>query len=180
MKTLLSQQQQIKEQREFIGDQRAFMAEQSSTLALERTELQAQAAERRVMQARSVEMRFETAGSTGRDERGHDTGYNRWDVTVSNNSDAPIHNVIVRFGETYNAGSAVEIEALHLPDGGRRVVPVHLIGGRRSVLFASGSWTEDVVDRNRPSLYFTDDAGIRWRRDESGDLKEQPPGAPSA
>jgi hypothetical protein len=145
---------------------------------LEREELRALAAERRVAQARQVEMTFRTAGSTGTNGYGDDTGYDRWDVTVVNGSGAPIHDVMVRFGGVYNAAAAAEVEARGLPDGGRRTVPVHLIGGGRSVDFESPRWTEDTVDRSRPALHFTDDNGVRWSRDEFGQLEELQPGSP--
>ncbi|QQM41977.1 hypothetical protein [Streptomyces liliifuscus] len=178
--TLKSQRDQIGEQRDFIGEQRRLIAEQSDTMTLERAELRANAEERRVSQARRVTMTFATAGSSGTGVYNNSTGYDRWHVNVVNGSDAPVHDVMVRFGAPYLAVAAWDPDAVRHPDRGRRGVPVHLIGASRSMVFESPSWTEESVDNNRPSLHFTDDDGAKWRLDEHGKLEElpSPPGPP--
>ncbi|WP_328441735.1 hypothetical protein OHA71_42720 [Streptomyces sp. NBC_00444] len=172
--TITSQRKQISEQRDFIAEQSQFMAEQKQNLELERTELRAQADERRIAQARQVAWVFQTWGSSGRDAYGNSTGYDRWHVKVTNNSDDLIHDVMVRFGDTYNAASAQENEGFHHPDRGVRPVPVALIAAGHTVVFESPHLSEVTVDNNRPALLFTDDARVRWRRDSYGKLEEIP------
>lgn len=160
----------IKSQRQQIGEQRSFIGEQSANLTLERAELRAALEERRWAQAKQVVMTFRTAGSSGEDSYGDPVGYNQWDVFVINGSDEPVRDVLVRFGDTYNAASAVEIDSRHLPDGGRRAVPVDVIGPGRQVQFESPRLGEITVDNNRPELRFTDASGTAWRRDQHGVL----------
>ncbi|MEW2567656.1 hypothetical protein [Streptomyces sp. NPDC047070] len=167
----------LKSQRDQISEQRVFIGEQSATMALERAELRAAAEDRKWAQARQIHMLLGTDGYRERTDRGSTIGYDRWSIKVHNASDAPIRGVMMRFGDAYNAASATEAEARHLPDGGRRTVPVYLLGGGRTIHFESPQWQEVTVDQNRPVLYFTDDAGVRWRRDEYGHLKEEPPQA---
>ncbi|MEU6416045.1 hypothetical protein [Streptomyces spiralis] len=177
--TLKSQRQQIGEQRQFIAHQSQFMAEQQQNLELERAELRAQADERRVSQARQIAMEFHTWGGTGEGVYGP-TGYSQWRVEVKNNSEDPIHEVTVRFGDAYNATSAEENEGFHHPDRGRRSVPVALIPAGHTVVFKSPEWGEEAtVDNNRPALFFTDDGGVRWRRDSYGKVEEAPADGPS-
>jgi hypothetical protein len=168
------QRQQIGEQRVFIAEQSRFMEEQRQNLVLERAELRAQAEERRVSQARQVLMTFKTAGESGRDVYDSPTGYSRWEVEVHNGSNEPVQDVMVRFGDTYDAASAMEVEGRRHPDGGRRPVPVTLIPAGHTVVFRSSNWSEATVDNNRPALMFTDDGGRRWRRDSYGELEEAP------
>lgn len=161
--TIKSQREQIGEQREFIAEQSLFMAEQQQNLELERAEFRAQAEERKVSQARQVVMSFHTPGA-------HD----HWAVKVKNASDDAIHSVMVRFGEAYNALNARDEAGFYHPDGGRRAVPVDLIPAGHTVVFESPQMSEATVDNNRPALLFTDDSGVRWRRDSYGKLEETP------
>ncbi|MER6235942.1 hypothetical protein ABT185_07680 [Streptomyces clavifer] len=161
--TIRSQRQQITEQREFIG-------EQSANLTLERAELRAAQEERKWAQAKQVVMTFRTAGFTEQDGAGGLIGYDRWDVHVVNGSDEPVRDVLVRFGDTYNAVEAVEMDSRHLPDEGRRGVPVAVMGPGRDVLFSSPRWAEATVDNNRPAVQFTDAAGAVWCLDQQGVL----------
>ncbi|MGX1223154.1 hypothetical protein [Streptomyces ambofaciens] len=171
--TIKSQRQQIGEQQAFIVEQTRFMDDQRENLELERAELRAQAEERRVSQARQIHMDFHTWGYSSEDVYGG-SGYSAWRVEVGNRSDDPIHDVVVRFGETYSAASARERQGSHHPDRGQRSVPVELIPAGHTVVFESPHWEEPTVDNNRPALLFTDDGGVRWRHDSYGKLEEVP------
>lgn len=177
--TIKSQRQQIDEQRAFISEQTQFMNDQRENLLLERAELQSHAEERRVAQARNVKMLPEAHGSSGTDAYGNETGFDSWHVLVLNGSSEPITDVMVRFGDTYNAASARIVHTRH-PDTGARPVPVHLIPDGGEVSFYSPRWSETTVENNRPALLFTDAAGTRWRRDFHGKLEEVPAGVPPA
>ncbi|MFD3646368.1 hypothetical protein ACFWUT_23380 [Streptomyces cyaneofuscatus] len=163
--TIRSQRQQIAEQRNFIG-------EQSQNLTLERAELRASQEQRRRAQAKQVSMTFRTAGQSGAGDYNTSVGYDRWSVDVLNGSDEPVRDVMVRFGDTYNAATAHEVEASHLPDHGRRTVPLAVLGPGRTVNFESPRFQEVTVDNNRPVLQFTDRTGAVWRRNEHGVLSE--------
>jgi hypothetical protein len=169
----------LKSQRDQIGEQRQFIAEQSATLALERAELRAVAEDRRWAQARQVAMHRRKAGGSVDDE-GNVVGYDHWVVTVRNGSDAPVHDINVRFGDAYLAAEAHELapSAIHnlAHEGGDRlVVPVPLLGPGRVVRFLSQQWQEATVHNNRPTLSFTDDNGLRWTLDSYGKLAEAQP-----
>ncbi|MFD3521641.1 hypothetical protein [Streptomyces sp. NPDC058653] len=166
--TLASQRKQIDEQRAFIG-------EQSATLALERAELHAAAEDRKWSQARQVRMTYRTAGGQP-DGGGGLSGYDHWRVSVENGSDAPLSNVLARFGSAYVASEAYDELERDLPGSGRQVVPVHRIGPHRTFVFVSPPWQETTVDNNRPHVFFTDDAGIRWHLDRYGSLTQHPEG----
>lgn len=167
-KTLQSQRKQLTEQRAFIG-------EQSANLTLERAELRAAAEERRTGQARRINMELMTAASAP-DGTGVFRGYDHWRVQVRNASDEPIRDVLIRFGDAYDPAEAAIAESSHLPDGGRRGIPVALVGPGLTVGFRSPKWQEITVDNNRPVAFFTDSNGVRWRLDEHGELAEQPRG----
>lgn len=160
----------IRSQRQQIAEQRQFIAEQSQNLALERAELHAAEGTRRRAQAKQVSMVYRTSGYRERDSDGSFIGYDRWKVEIANGSDEPVRDVKVRFGDTYDAANAVEAESRHLPDSGRRGVPVAVLGPGRTAVFESSRWQEVTVDNNRPALQFTDAAGAVWRRDEDGVL----------
>ncbi|MFC8862666.1 hypothetical protein [[Kitasatospora] papulosa] len=157
----------IRSQRQQIDEQRVFIGEQSANLQLERTELRAVQEERRWAQAKQVVMHFETFGEE-QDDEGNAVGYDRWVVRVTNGSDEPVRQILVRFGDTFNARTAVETNAQHLPDGGRRAVPMDLLGPGRTAIFESGRWSEQAVDNNRPVAHFTDAAGAAWCLNEHG------------
>jgi hypothetical protein len=183
--TLKSQRDQIGEQRTFIGEQvgfmaeqRAFMAEQSATLALEREELRAAAEGRKWSQARQVQMRASKTGSTT-DNEGNVVEDDHWVVVITNNSDAPIHDVEVRFGAAYLAAEVWAVNAATLSVIERLMTPIHLLGAGRTAEFHSQRWSPATVHNNRPSVTFTDDGGLRWTLGYYGDLDEAPatPGA---
>ncbi|MFB7832022.1 hypothetical protein [Streptomyces sp. NPDC056056] len=163
--TLVSQRRQIDEQRAFIG-------EQSSNLRLERAELLAAAEDRRTVQARTVLMRFDVFGE-GNDGAGRPTTYDHWRVTFVNASNEPLRDVMVRFGQAYTGVGAVEEQALHLPDQGRRTLPVDVLGAHRSLTVESPRWPEATVDNNPPTAFFTDNNGQRWMLDRHAILTRQ-------
>ncbi|MFJ4365750.1 hypothetical protein ACIP4S_16520 [Streptomyces chartreusis] len=167
----------LKSQRDQIAEQQVFISEQSATLELERAELRALAAERRTRQAKRITMRPQLGGIQGpRNALDLELqGYDRWHVDIANRSDEPIRDVLVRFGDAYNAGAAVILEAAAMPENGRRTVPVHIVGSGHTARFESPSWGSPVtVDNNRPLVTFTDAAGNRWILDEHGELREAP------
>ncbi|WP_330339395.1 hypothetical protein [Streptomyces sp. NBC_00557] len=170
----------LKSQRDQIREQRVFIAEQSATMALERAELRAAAEDRRWAQARRIRMTQRKAGATT--DQGEAVPDNHWVVLVTNDSDAPVKDVEVRFGTAYTAAQAQLIRAATLrPDqpGELLTVPVHLLGAGRTVQFLSQRYSPATVHNNPPTLYFTDDSGVRWSLDSHGDLKEtdQQPGS---
>ncbi|MBL3669067.1 hypothetical protein JL475_24350 [Streptomyces sp. M2CJ-2] len=182
--TLASQRAQIREQRQFIAEQTSFMAEQRQNLELERAELRAAAEERREAQARQVRMYQRMLGGQDDGLGGLTGGPDHWAVTVQNPSDAPIHQLEVRFGTAYMASDAWEWPAFEpsrrgATVGDRLAMPVYLLGPGRAVRFASQSWPAATVHNNRPVLFFTDDNGLRWQLDSYGKLEEAPaePGA---
>lgn len=168
----------LKSQRDQIGEQRDFIAEQSATLALERQELRAVAEDRKWAQARHVHLHFHATGSVT-DGEGNVVGDDQWIATVLNSSDAPVHDVDVRFGEAHLPAEVYEIAPTAVHNwgaslGDRVVPPVHLLGPGRAVRFFSPRWTPTVVHNNRPSVTFTDDSGVRWALDSKGRLDEVP------
>lgn len=163
----------IRSQRKQIEEQRVFIGEQSANLTLERAELRAALETRRWAQAKRVFMTCETRGSSGVDDDGDEYGFDRWSVVVTNDSDETVTEVLVRFGDTYNAASAVEVDALDLPDQGRRSLPVSVIGPGRQVRFESSRWPEATVHNNRPTAWFSDAAGVTWVLDYDGVLRPE-------
>lgn len=149
----------IRSQRKQIDEQRVFIGEQSANLTLERAELRAALETRRWAQAKQVSMTYTTRATLS---SGTITGYEGWSVVVTNGSDEPLADVLVRFGDTYNAASAAELSAAGLPDQGRRGLPVSVIGPGRRVRFESPRWPEATVDNNLPTVWFSDAAGEVW------------------
>jgi hypothetical protein len=182
--TITSQRQQIGEQQEFIAEQTAFIADQRQNLELERAELRAAAEERRWAQARQIRMHQRMAGFQDDGMGGLTNEPDHWAVTVQNHSDAPVHQLEVRFGTAYTASDAWEWPAFEPSQrgasvGDRLALPVYLVGPRRAVRFASQSWPPATVHNNRPTVFFTDDSGARWSLDSYGKLEEAPTdGAP--
>lgn len=174
--TIKSQRQQIGEQRQFIGEQLQFMAEQQQNLVLEREELRAAAEDRRWDQARRVDVSHMKAAGEPDGQGG--AVIDHWLVVVVNRSDAPVHQVDVRFGTAYTASEVHDWNPRRghptYEPGERVVAPVHLLGPGRAVRFASQRWSSATVHNNRPTVYFTDDAGVRWSRDSRGKLEEVP------
>ncbi|MGW0795930.1 hypothetical protein [Streptomyces sp. NPDC002692] len=172
--TIKSQRQQIGEQRQFIGDQLRFMDEQRQNLELERAELRAAADDRRWSQARRVDVdRMKAAGTP--DGQGG-VLVDHWLVGVVNRSDAPIHQVDIRFGTAYTSSEVHDWNprrgSLTFEPDERLVAPVHLVGPGRAVRFASQRWSSATVHNNRPTVYFTDDNNVRWSIDSYGKLEE--------
>ncbi|MFD7884079.1 hypothetical protein ACFV3N_16770 [Streptomyces bauhiniae] len=181
--TITSQRQQIGEQQEFIAEQTRFMGEQQQNLEMERAELRAAAEDRRTAQAKGVDMHARKAGAST-DGQGQATPDDHWVVTVVNDSDAPIRQVEVRFGDAYNSAEVYEWNKRWNPEahvrGDTLMQLVDLIGPGRTVRFQSPHYSHQTVHNNPPTLYFTDDGGARWALDSRGDLKETPqqPGNP--
>jgi hypothetical protein len=168
--TLASQRRQIAEQRQFIG-------EQSATLALERAELSAAAEDRKWAQARQVSMYHRQWGTEF--EAGVLVGNNHWVVTVKNQSDAPIHQLEMRFGTAYLAAEVYQLPATPVDEEERRPHPLYVLGPGREARFVSPRWSEATVANNPPRLTFTDDNGRRWTLDSHGVLAEAPATPPT-
>jgi hypothetical protein len=143
---LRSQQQQIREQREFI-------AEQSANLVLERQALQAQAEERKYSQARQIEAeRFQHS------------------LRVLNPSDAAITDVVVKFGDRLAVRAHQVVPAgigNHEVYRGDFEMPIEVIGPGRKYTFIDSEegWTEETA-----VLFFADADGSRWQLDQDGKL----------
>ncbi|MFE9645303.1 hypothetical protein ACFYO0_14540 [Streptomyces sp. NPDC006365] len=163
----------IKSQREQIAEQRRFIAEQSANLALERSELRAAAEDRKWAQARQVFMYHRQEG-TERDNEGNFVCYDHWIVLVENSSDAPIHQLEMRFGTAYIAAEVWELPRAPRGEDERCTYPLHLLGPKRRARFLSQRWSEATVHNNRPTLTFTDDSGVCWSLDSQGKLEEVP------
>ncbi|GGV45602.1 hypothetical protein GCM10010495_73940 [Kitasatospora herbaricolor] len=165
----------LKSQRDQIGEQRDFIGQQATVLELQRGQLLAQAKDRRIDQARRISIRAEKAspGNTayGPAEPDH------WQVFILNNSGAPIRDVNVKYGSAYLSTDAQETGS-----GGRRLsVPDALIGPGRTAKFLSSNLPGAALQNNRPVAYFTDEAGIQWKLEESGETTEvAPPASPLA
>ncbi|MEU6535524.1 hypothetical protein [Streptomyces sp. NPDC047000] len=173
--TIRSQREQIGEQQEFIAEQTRFMDEQRQNLEMERVELHAAAEDRRWAQARRVRMNHVKAGGSTDDED-ETTPHDHWRVAVINESDAPIHQVEVRFNTVYLAAEVYEWNAHRLDltssPGERTMAPLSLLGAGRALLFVSQQWPPASVHNNRPVLHFTDVNGLRWSLDTKADLQE--------
>lgn len=177
--TITSQRQQIGEQQTFIAEQTRFMDEQRQNLELERAELRAVAEDRRWAQGRQVHMHQKMVGGQPDGAGGVTGGPDHWAVTVQNTSDAPVHQLEVHFGTAYRASGAWEWPAFdpnaRLAGGGDPLaIPVYLLGPGRAVRFSSQRWSPATVHNNRPTLFFTDNDGVRWSLDHLGKLDEVP------
>jgi len=152
----------LNSQRQQIEEQRAFIAEQSTNLALERAELRAQAEERRRAQALQVQMDAQWIESDP--EYGDAVSEALWRVIVSSHSPEPLRDVTVRFGDAYNPARAYDAS------GGAAPTCVPVFGANRRYRFLSPN--SMAMANQRPVLFFTDNAGVRWRLDEHGELSE--------
>jgi hypothetical protein len=109
----------------------------------------------------------------------------QWRTQVQNPSAEPIHEVAVRVadadlprafvGSPVGTGTTWSQRAT---SRFQRSVPVPLVSAGASYLFASEIWPEEQSDALRPVCFFTDNNGVRWRRDEFGDLREVDPDQP--
>lgn len=174
--TIKSQRQQIGEQRQFIGDQLRFMDEQRQNLELERTELRAAAEARRVAQALRVRL-TDTLLPVGTE------GAALRSTEVVNGSDKPIRDLEVRYGTSYIAAEVYAAIGSQdrgpLALGERWITPLPLLGAARAAVFRSQAWPDSTANNNRPTLCFTDEAGVRWSLDSYGKLDELPGDDPS-
>ncbi|MFE3495278.1 hypothetical protein ACFXOS_19765 [Streptomyces sp. NPDC059175] len=163
--TLRSQRKQLDKQQEFID-------EQSTNLQLEREILRADADDRRRQQARTIRMEpiLQAAGGGAPGSR-----VEYWKVNVRNRSDDPIHDVTVRFGHESEADTATT----GMPAAQTTTpAPLGILGAGSDARFESAKLDPGILEGRRPVLLFTDNAGVRWSRDEHGDMTEVP--APSA
>lgn len=177
--TMKSQQEQIREQRHFIE-------EQSANLALERAELQAAADARKASQARQVELTVQLSASEAvpTNGRGSPRYFDSLAAQVTNHSVEPLHDVTVHFGSA-QAVDAHEARGISGGSGWWRTgdpleLPVSLLGAGGQLMFDSGPLGADRLETERPVLFFTDNAGVRWSLDEHGSLKELPADSTSA
>ncbi|MGW6481305.1 hypothetical protein ACWGDS_25990 [Streptomyces sp. NPDC055059] len=176
--TLKSQRDQIGEQRVFIGEQRDFMAEQAANLLLEREELRASIAERRISQAQQISMgvlNVVTDGAPG-DEDGEPIA-DTFLVRMLNGSAEPVHDVTAHFGGTSSVENS-KLIFVEIPMRDGRWIPFESVATPMTLIVGSGQrWQfrseQGARLRNeRPHLLFTDNAGVRWQLDEHGDLRE--------
>ena len=163
--TIKSQRQQIGEQQDFIDEQSRFMADQRQNLELERAQLRDEAEARKWWQARRIRMdhRVIPIGSEGA---------GRWGVEVRNDSFVPITDLQVRFGTAYIASEVYQALGSNAL-GERWALPLQVLGSWRAAEFRSQAWPEATVHNNRPTLFFTDEAGVRWSLDSYGKLEEE-------
>ena len=155
----------LRSQSKQIGDQQKFIEEQSTNLQLERAELRAQADDRRRQQARNVEMRslLQAHGGGMYGDLTED-----WIVEVINRSSEPIRDVTMQCGE--------DVEAVRgSMDSDLTAVPLTTIGGGDRARLMTEQYPPGELEPKRPVLLFTDNAGVRWRLDEQGDLSEVRP-----
>jgi hypothetical protein len=175
--TLKSQREQIAEQRGFIAKQSDLITEQAANLLLEREELRAALADRRISQAQMVTMDVsESVGTTATADRNGEPIDNIFVVKMHNGSAEPLHGVTAHFGGELAAdGVRLTLATLR---GGERWLPigestgpiVSTVGGGQHWQFRS---ERDAIARGgRPHLLFTDNSGVRWQLDEHGDLRE--------
>uniref|UniRef100_UPI003516A00A hypothetical protein n=1 Tax=Streptomyces calvus TaxID=67282 RepID=UPI003516A00A len=174
--TLRSQQKQIEEQRHFIE-------QQSMNLALEREALQAAADERKRAQASAVRMAVREVSSPNTPSDGAG-GRVHWDALaadVVNESNEPVHDVVVRFGgqDAIGAKQGVrqrfaggQLTGRWEGTGDELHPPVTLLGATGCLIFASGAIGREQLETERPVVFFTDNAGVRWSLDEHGSLQE--------
>ncbi|NYV73169.1 hypothetical protein [Streptomyces sp. UH6] len=180
---LRSQQQQIAEQRQYI-------AQQAMNLALEREALQSAANERKQEQARQVRMEVQALLSSDaeREAPGSRPPSNLLVAHVINESNESVHDVSLSFGREDPAWArhgarkrvpgATRVRGGDGPTwwvatGGNLQSPVsELRAGGACVVFNSGVIGHERVATDRPVVFFTDSAGVRWSLDEYGALKE--------
>jgi hypothetical protein len=163
----------LKSQRDQIDEQRRFIRQQSENLSLEREQLRAIAKERRWAQALKVRMKYSRVGPASTGRLSDQANEYRWRVFLSNTSDKPLRNVTVRFGDSYTAQAAHEVdETDDYPSGEPLGVPVDVIGSALTFEFSSPRMPLPKFDRSRPHAYFTDAAHTQWHLDERGELDE--------
>ncbi|MER5534526.1 hypothetical protein [Streptomyces mirabilis] len=155
--TLRSQQKQIAEQRDFI-------TAQAANLRLERSELQAQIADRHAAQARQIRLSIHAEGAELNDETGDMENADQWIVTVTNTSDAPIYDVSATFGGQESQWVSTD----HRAGGG----PVRVLSRTRSATFDSPRLEPARLTSSRPIVRFRDADGSWWQLLADEQLKE--------
>lgn len=145
----------------------------SPRTSLEREQLRAIAKERKWAQALRVRMKHSRLGPASTGQLGDQANEYRWRVVLWNSSDKPLRNVTVRFGDSYTAQTAHEVDETNVyPSGEPLGVPVDLIGPAVTFEFSSPRMPRPKFDRSRPHAYFTDAADAQWHLDERGKLEE--------
>ncbi|MET7911999.1 hypothetical protein ABZS98_27770 [Streptomyces avermitilis] len=148
-------------------------------MLLERDELRAAATERSRQQAQLITMEVFLMLVTGAaiDSEGEPIA-DAHRVRVSNESAEPIHAVSVRFGSR-QADGHVQVRWVNYRAAGGRWMPTGsttplscapLIGAEEKWDFVSPDGV--VSGQEEPVLFFRDNAGVHWRRDKHGDLRE--------
>lgn len=158
--TLRSQRRQIDEQREFIG-------EQAANLQLERAVLRADTDDRKRGQARQVTMQAIVQGVG-------DSGEGRaeyWQVQIGNRTAEPIHDVSVQCGASISAARVILHGGVQT-ERGPHPAPLVLLSSGFSAEFHTDHAPVGTLKTERPVVFFKDNAGVRWRLDEHGDLSE--------
>lgn len=160
----------LKSQRQQINEQRQFIAEQATNLEMERAEFRTQAAERRRAQAAQVRMEPKPM----QNRHGENLPWTEWwMVLIRNQSSEPVHNVVVRFGESH-----VALGSYHGNDHMARKeslgMPLPVLAREGTAWFKSASSTDGSMPNAHPAVYFTDNEGVRWKLDRYGDLSEAP------
>ncbi|MET9729658.1 hypothetical protein ABZZ79_03025 [Streptomyces sp. NPDC006458] len=153
--------QTITSQRQQIGEQRQFIAEQSANLALEREALRAAAQERREQQARMVQVQ---------------EGIRAFSIgALQNLSDAPIYEIIIRFGNDQpKVGRLIQDQRAQTL--GRVSTPFEDRPMPLEALVAGDALTFELKpEAGERWITFLDDAGVRWSIDRHGKLEEVPP-----
>lgn len=161
----------LRSQRQQIDEQREFIAAQATNLEMERSELRAQAADRRRAQAAQIRMVPKPKQDRG---SANDPWTESWMVHIQNESPEPIHGIEVRFGDSHTA-----IGSYHGNDNlGRNInlgVPLPKLASGGTAWFKSSSSTDGSMPNAHPVVSFKDNEGVRWKLDRYGDLAEVPP-----
>lgn len=165
--TLRSQRKQLDQQQTQLNEQREFIREQSANLQLEREILRADADDRKRGQARQVTMEAHVQG-VGGGFSGESREY--WQARIKNSSAEPIHDVSVQCGAQLTATNVNVIGGTTRT--GPRPAPLDLLSARFSAEFGTEQSASGTLESERPVVFFTDNAGVRWRLDEHGDLSQ--------
>lgn len=169
-KTMVSQRKQIGEQQDFVREQQAFIREQSRTLQLEQAALTAAADDRRSTQARAIGMAVTRMASGETRVEGGTATADTFLVNVSNQSDEPISDVTVKFGQAHFAKSVQVVQGrghpMH-PDS--HLLELH---SHSSCVFTSPLLSPGAMNTEKPKLYFTDNERVPWTRKEGEGPRE--------
>ncbi|MFF5285204.1 hypothetical protein [Streptomyces sp. NPDC013171] len=156
----------LRSQRRQLDEQRAFIGEQSANLQLEREILRADADDRKRGQARQVTMQYLMQGAgTGEEPVEY------WQVKVVNRTAEPIHDVSVQCGVRISATSVL-LHGATQTERGPHPVPLGILSSGFLAEFRTDFSPRGTLNAERPVVFFKDNAGVRWRLDEHGDLSQ--------